>query len=359
MTNRTLKLGFVPLTDSAPLITALKRGYFAELGLDVELCPQNSWSTLRDKLQSGMLDAAQLLAPMPLASTLGLDGAKVAMKVPLVLSQNGNAITLSKHLVDEVLSLNKLSDLPFPMPAKLLQASVDKRKKEGKEKLRLASVFPYSCHQYQINDWLRQANLLEHVDVITLPPSAMAESLVAGMIDGFCVGGPWNAKSVREESGVTVLTSYHIWKDKTEKVLAVTELFFDQNPELLIRLVTALIKACEWLEPQINRFEAARWLQQSALSDEPLDTIAPSLLGSCITQATKSPQLVPNYNRFMSSIEESINRPLDIGQKWILTKMREANQISISVKSIELDKLAVFENSIFDEAMKRIKEAQL
>jgi NitT/TauT family transport system ATP-binding protein/nitrate/nitrite transport system substrate-binding protein len=345
-----IKLGFVPLTDSAPLIAAQQLGYFSELGLQVELMPQNSWSTLRDKLQTGLLDAAQLLAPMPIASTLGLDGAKVAMKVPLILSQNGNAITLSNQLITEVLECNELDKIPFPMPAELLSSVIKARAEAGKDRLRFASVFPYSCHQYQLNDWLNKANLKAEVDIITLPPSAMSESLSSNLIDGFCVGGPWNAKSVRELNGQTILTSSHIWLNKTEKVLAITRDYAEQNHSQAVSLVAALKRACLWLEPQINRFEAANWLQKSNILNEPLEVIAPSLLGSCITREGLNPEYVVNYNRFIGSEEEAMNRPIDRSEQWLVSKMIEAEQIPEHLHEQALAGLGVFDNTLFDEA---------
>ncbi|MDT0627889.1 CmpA/NrtA family ABC transporter substrate-binding protein [Alteromonas sp. W364] len=342
-----VKVGFVPLTDSAPLVVAEKLGYFEKLGLRVSLYPQNSWATLRDKLQMGALDAAQLLAPMPIASSLGLGGAKVQMKVPLILSQNGNAITISNALFDEVLDSNGLLELPFPLPAKCIANVVAKRARQGLPKLKFATVFPYSCHHYQLNDWLNQADLSGKVDVITIPPSAMTDCLSSGLIDGFCVGGPWNAKSVRDNDGVTVLTSYHIWQDQTEKVLAVTKQFFEQETQTVIKLSAGLLGACSWLQSQANRFEAARWLAQSSYLNEPLDVIAPSLLGSCITKYDSAPEQVPQYNRFFGSEPSSVNKPSLQNQEWLIRKMREAKQIPED----EIAMSDVFDKRYFEETV--------
>jgi len=323
-----INLGFVPLTDSAPLIVAQSLGYFKKFNLDVKLRPQNSWSTLRDKLQTGVLDAAQLLAPMPLASSFGLGSLKVQMSVPMVLSQNGNAITLSPNLCDEILVASELSKLPFPLPAHLLNAIVERRTKNGKPALRFATVFPYSCHQYQLIDWLKTSNLHHEVEIITIPPSEMSKSLETGLIDGFCVGGPWNAKSVREGTGVTVLTSFNIWQDRAEKVLGTTHRFYQQQPETVAKLCAALLLACEWLQSLPNRFEAAKMMADSRYLDEPIDVIAPSLLGSCLTQQTSAPQSVAHYNRFYSGDASVVNAPSLSVQQWLLTKMVSSGQLS-------------------------------
>jgi NitT/TauT family transport system ATP-binding protein/nitrate/nitrite transport system substrate-binding protein len=156
-----LTLGFIPLTDSAPLIVAKEMGFFSQWGLNVTLQKQNSWATLRDKLHVGLLDAAQMLAPMPLASSLGLGCAKVKVITPLVLSLNGNAITLSETLYKEILQENNLAHVTLPLAAYLLQKVIKVRKKQNRPKLRFATVFPYSCHYYQLRDWLDSANISE------------------------------------------------------------------------------------------------------------------------------------------------------------------------------------------------------
>ncbi len=322
-----VKLGFVSLTDSAPLIVAQRLGYFRQFNLDVTLCPQNSWSTLRDKLQTGLLDAAQLLAPMPLASSLGLGSMQVQMSVPMVLSQNGNAISLSPVLCHEILRNNALAELPFPMPASLLRQSIERRKKSGEVALRFATVFPYSCHQYQLIDWLKQSDLHNDVDIITIPPSEMSSSLESGLIDGFCVGGPWNAKSVREGTGITVLTSYNIWQDAAEKVLGTSYAFAEQHPETMAKLCAALLLSCEWLQFLPNRFEASKMMAESGYLPEPIDVIAPSLLGSCLTEQNATPQIVPNYNRFYFENALVVNAPTIEMQELLLNKMRETKQL--------------------------------
>ena len=195
-----LTLGFIPLTDSAPLIVAKEMGFFSQWGLDVKLQKQNSWATLRDKLHAGLLDATQMLAPMPLASALGLGCAKVKVITPLVLSLNGNAITLSEKLHQEILRENSLAQVTLPLAAYLLQKVISVRKKQNRPKLRFATVFPYSCHYYQLRDWLASADISEEdLDIVVVPPVNMVAFLQSGEIDGCCVGGPWNAKAVRAD----------------------------------------------------------------------------------------------------------------------------------------------------------------
>lgn len=332
--RNSITIGFVPLTDSAPLIIAKELGFFEDWGLDVQLQKQNSWATLRDKLHIGALDAAQMLAPMPIASTLGLGNEATHIITPLILSLNGNAITLSEMLYQEVLRLNNLTELPLPMSAKLLQAVVKDRKDRGADKLTFATVFPYSCHHYQLRDWLQSAELTQQdVEISIVPPVNMVSYLQQSYVDGFCVGGPWNAKAVRAGNGITVVTSSDIWIDSPEKVLGLKASFAKSHPQTVIALCAALKQACDWLDTVPNRFEAARLLCNKTYLDETLDVIAPSLIGSCLTHRTLPPRNIPSYNQFSNGNKGSINQPQPIRGEWLVEQMIRAGQLSCEVDS--------------------------
>jgi two-component system, oxyanion-binding sensor len=323
-----LTLGFVPLTDSAPLIIARELKFFERWGLDVTLQKQNSWATLRDKLHLGLLDAAQMLAPMPIASSLGLGVAATPVITPFVLSLNGNAITLSEGLHQEILQANKLSHITLPMAAYLLTKVIANRQEKKQPKLKFATVFPHSCHHYQLRDWLSSAKITEKdVEIVVIPPVNMVGFLQSGEVDGCCVGGPWNAKAVRAGIGITALTSYDIWQDSPEKVLGCLESWQQQNPATLLALCAALKQACNWLETVPNRFEAARLLCQTQYLDAEIDVIAPSLLGSCLTHKNMAPRYIPSYNQFSSSDNGSINLPQLVRGEWLLKQMQRSGQL--------------------------------
>lgn len=324
----SLTLGFVPLTDSAPLIVAKELGFFERWGLDVTLQKQNSWATLRDKLHMGILDAAQMLAPMPIASSLGLGVDATPVITPLVLSLNGNAITLSEALHQEILQANKLSHITLPMAAYLLNQVIINRRQSQQAKIKFATVFPYSCHHYQLRDWLSSANIDEQdVEIIVVPPVNMVGFLQSGEIDGCCVGGPWNAKAVRAGIGLTALTSFDIWQDSPEKVLGCLHSWQIAQPNTLLALCAALKQACMWLETVPNRFEAARLLCQTKYLDAELDVIAPSLLGSCLTHVNMPPRYISSYNQFSAHNNGSINLPQLVRGEWLVKQMQRAGQI--------------------------------
>ena len=328
-----LTIGFVPLTDSAPLVIAKSQGFFAEQGLQVRLEKQNSWATLRDKLHEGILDAAQMLAPMPLASSMGLGCYPTPIITPFVLSLNGNAITLSDALYQELLQVNELDDAALPLSAGLLRKVIEQRKAAGAARIRFANVFPYSCHNYQLLDWLESGGISsKEVDILTVPPVNMVGFLETGEIDAFCVGGPWNAKAVRSGIGLTALTSFDIWENMPEKVLGISKKFAEQNSKTVTALCCAVERACHWLEATPNRFEAARFLSSSDYLDAPLDVIAPSLIGSCLTHRDAAPRHVEFYNQFYSRPGQHVNKPFVTSGEWLLEKMMMVGQVPESAK---------------------------
>lgn len=343
-------IGFIPLTDSAPLVVAKELGFFQQYGLEVELQAQHSWATLRDKLHAGVLDAAQMLAPLPFASQLGLGTLATEVIAPMVLSLNGNAITLSNDLCDEIKSVNGISEIKLPMAAYLLENVIKRRARKGLPKLRFASVFPYSCHYYQLCEWLKSGGVsINNVDLIVVPPISMVDALHCGDIDGYCVGGPWNAKAVRAGFGVTVLTSYDIWRDSPEKVLGLLKSFYTQEPETVYAICQGLKQACEWLESIPNRFEAACILSQTKYLDAPIEVIAPSLLGSCLVDMNSQPREVPGYNQFHSKLSD-INTPTQSSRDWLLQQMLLTRQVT-QAQVDSLKEGQVFRTDIYAEAM--------
>ncbi len=294
-----LKIGYLGLNDAAPIIMAKELGIYSNFDLDVHLVRQNSWSTLRDRLHMGDIHAAHMLAPMPLASSLGLGCDSTDIFTPLVLSLNGNAITLSTTLLDEIKICNELDEVSLPLDASLLNNVISRRQSQNKDKLRLAHVFPFSCHYYQLLDWLKRGGINHHdIDFHVLPPRDMHFNLNNHIIDGYCVGGPWNAQAVRQGTGVTVATSCDIWGDAAEKVLGIHYDTYSSQPDVFQRLINALLEACDWLDTPAHRFDASVVLASSDYLNAPLDAVCPSLMGICLTQLGATSRDLPNYNIF-------------------------------------------------------------
>ena len=330
-----LSIGFISLTDCAPLVIAKEMGFFEKWGLSVDLQKQNSWSTLRDKVHSGLLDAAQMLSPMPIASSYGLDCLKTKVVAPLVLSRNGNAITLSAALYETIKKqhIHQPYHSDIPLSSAYLKEEIATRKMLG-NKIKLGAVFSYSCHYYQLVSWLQAGGInLQDVDIVIIPPADMVAALAAGEIDGFCVGGPWNTQAVRTKIGFTGVTSLDIWPGTPEKVLGLLQAFQENNPHTVQALIMALQEACEWLEVIANRFEAARLLTSSHYLDMSLDNIAPSLLGSCLTFHNESPRSVPSYNQFSLFNDRVGNCPDTIDGEMLVKYMKQLGHISDDAQS--------------------------
>ena len=185
-----LKIGFVPLSDAAPIIVAQEKGFFAEQGLDVELSHENSWSSIRDKLAGGMLDAAHMLAPMAPASWLDNAYAREPFVTAICLSLNGNAITVSEELYREMVEADPEAMFERPTTARALKQVIARRMHTKGETVSFGSVFPYSSHYYAIRYWLASAGIDPDRDVrmVVAPPPLVVKQLEEGMIDAFCVG---------------------------------------------------------------------------------------------------------------------------------------------------------------------------
>src|SRR5579863_4573383 len=218
-----LHIGFIPLIDAAALIVAVDKGFAAAEGLDVTLVREVSWSNVRDKLNIGLFDAAHLLAPVAIASSLGLGHIKVPIAAPFNLSLNGNAITVSSALHTAIMA--ELDGDRFdPMASALaLSRVVATRRKRGAEPLTFGMTFPFSTHNYQLRFWMAAGGIDpdEDVRLVVLPPPYMVDSIASGQVDGFCVGAPWNSLAVELGVGRIVHFGSDIIARAPEKVLAV------------------------------------------------------------------------------------------------------------------------------------------
>lgn len=247
-----LRLGFIPLTDCAPLIAAETQGFFEEEGLAVELVREASWATVRDKVAVGALDGAHMLAPMALAAAA--EDPESAVLAPLALNRNGSAITVSMDLF-EALGGAPI-DLTGPPPsAARLSDLIAKRRARGEGPLTFAVVFPYSMHNYLLRYWLAQGGIDPDHDVrlVVIPPPRMVERMRAGEIDGFCVGAPWNAVAEIEGIGRILAASSQLWPGGPDKVLGVRGTLAAQRPDDLRALLRAVIRGAAWADAPENR----------------------------------------------------------------------------------------------------------
>ncbi|MEM9206031.1 MAG: CmpA/NrtA family ABC transporter substrate-binding protein [Pseudomonadota bacterium] len=254
-----LRAGFIPLLDCAVLAVAARMGFAEREGLELELVREASWATIRDKLTISHIDCAHILAPMVVASQLQAGNPKAPLVAPFALSMNGNAISLSNELWDEMGASNATGAADR---AANLKKVVEARKTTGADRLTFGMVYPFSSHNYQLRYWLASAGIDpdEDVNLVVIPPPFIVDYLREGFIDGFCVGAPWNSIGARERVCRTIVTAAELWPMAPEKVLGVRETFAEQESEALAALMRALKAAARFTDAPNNRAEVAKLL---------------------------------------------------------------------------------------------------
>ena len=318
-----VRLGYIPLTDAAPLVVALEHGHFAQHGLDVTLARQASWATLRDKLVVGHLDGAHLLAPMVLACTLGVEGVPQRLLTALSLGLGGNAITVADNLYRELQAA--AGDQPVTVQA--LAQVVARRRASGADPLTFATVYPTSNHTYLLRYWLAAGGIDPDRDIrlVVVPPPQMVQRLRQGDIFGYCVGEPWNTLAVHEGIGCIVATGHDIWNNAPEKVLAVSATWAQRYPGTHAALIAALVEAGRWLDESVdNRREAACLLAGSGYLDLPVDVVAASLVGQLRIDSRGAERALPEFHVFH---RYAANFPWRSHALWMLRQMQRWRQL--------------------------------
>src|SRR6201996_4673293 len=248
--SKPLHIGFIPLIDAAALIVAVDKGFAKAERLDVTLAREVSWSNVRDKLNIGLFDAAHLLAPVAIASSLGIGHVKVPIMASFNLGLNGNAITVSPALHAAI--LDELDGDRFdPMAtARALARVVAARRKSGAAPLTFGMTFPFSTHNYHFRFWMASGGVDpdEDVRMVVLPPPFMAESLASGQIDAFCGGAPWNFIAVGRGGGHILHFVADILVRAAEKVLAVRQNWAERHPDTVAALVRAAQRGADFVE---------------------------------------------------------------------------------------------------------------
>jgi nitrate/nitrite transport system substrate-binding protein len=266
-----IKLGFIPLTDCAPLVIAKEKGFFDKAGVNVELSKEASWANIRDKILNGELAGAHCLFGMPFSVYTGIGGkAGEEMKIAMVLNQNGQAITLSNEFCGKI----KPKDF-----AKVSTTITEAQK--TKPDLTFAMTFPGGTHDLWLKIWMEASGIdAKKVKTITIPPPQMVANMKVGNMQGFSVGEPWNGKAVADTVGFTHVASQDIWKNHTEKALVVNKTFSETKKENLKKVMKAIMEAQKWLDDPANRAEAATFLGQQKYVNAPAEVIKGRLTGS-------------------------------------------------------------------------------
>jgi two-component system, oxyanion-binding sensor len=324
--KRELTLGFIPLTDCAPLVVAREHGYFEKYGLQVSLSKETSWANIRDKVAIGVLDGAQMLAPMPIAMTLGLGPIHKPMVTALSMDLNGNAITVSSALYKSMCEHDSKAMSNRETTAIALRKVVDARSKKGDRPLTFAVVFPFSSHNYELRYWMAAVGIKpdRDVSIIVTPPSQMVEQLENGLIDGYCVGDPWNSLAVKKGLGHTLITKYEIWNNSPEKVFGVTQEWASQHPNTHHALLLALLEASRWVDEPANRAEVAAMIAPGVYVNAPESVVRMSMAGTYQYSPGTLSRALPDFNVFH---RYAANFPWRSHASWFITQMVRWGQI--------------------------------
>lgn len=338
-----LKLGFIKLTDMAPLAIAYEKGFFEEEGLYVTLEAQANWRVLVDGVVSGALDGAHMLPGQAIAATIGY-GNNAELMTPFSMDLNGNAITVSNRIWEGMRPYVKLDaeGKPIhPISAAALKPVIETLNKQG-EAFKMGMVFPVSTHNYELRYWLAAGGIHPgfyapergdtagminaQAQLSVTPPPQMPATMDAGTIHGYCVGEPWNQQAVFRNIGVPVISNNNIWRNNPEKVFGMRKDFYEQYPNTTIRLVKALLKAARWLDENnnANRKEAVKILAKPIYVGADEKVIANSMTGTF--EYEKGDQRAePDFNIFFRN---HATYPFYSDAVWFLTQMRRWGQIT-------------------------------
>ncbi len=248
------KIGFIALTDAAPLIIAAEKGLFAKHGMpDVEVLKQASWGATRDNLvlggASNGIDGAHILTPMPYLMHTGKvtqNNVPVPMTILARLNLDSQGISVAKEYAETGVQLD----------ASKLKAAFEKKKAEGKE-IKAAMTFPGGTHDLWIRYWLAAGGIDPDKDVSTIvvPPPQMVANMKVGNMDVFCVGEPWNEQLVNQGIGFTACTTGELWKGHPEKALGMRADWVEKNPNATKALLMAVMEAQQWCDEMANKEE--------------------------------------------------------------------------------------------------------
>ena len=269
--------GFMPLLDSVILVTAHEKGFAAREGLAFELTRETSWANIRDRVGVGHFDIAHMLAPMPLASALGLAPLPARFIAPFVLGLGNNAVTVSAALWERMAEAGATANLDAATTGRALKAVVDR----GQNKLRFGVVHHYSAHNYELRYWLTASGIApdRDVEIVVLPPPLLPDALGAGAIDGYCVGEPWNSIGVARQNAHIATVKASIWRSSADKVIGLRQAWADENPQTLLAVLRALHGAALWCSDTANHEEAARIVAAPKYLNEEVAIVRRALTG--------------------------------------------------------------------------------
>jgi len=335
-----MRFGMIALTDCSPIVIAHEKGLFKKYGINATVVKGASWAAIRDSLSNGDIQGTHMLTGMPIASTMGLLGSpKKPMVIPWMLNRNGQSITLANSLKGKV-GADPKALRPIALEAK-----------EKGTPLTFAMTFPPGTHAMWLRYWLAAGGINPDKDVslIVVPPPQMVANMKVGKMDGFCVGEPWNARSISDGIGFTATNTQDIWKDHPEKVCAFTAEFAEKNPRTVKATLKALHEASVWLDDMKNRPEQAEIVSKATYINCPKELILGRMQGHYDFGDGRKKE-DPNYMIFSS---RNCNFPQPKFAIWWLTQFRRWGMLPAAPDYKAVAK-EVMRHDIYEAAMKEI-----
>ncbi|MBT53889.1 MAG: nitrate transporter [Mameliella sp.] len=341
MKTVTLPIAFVPLVDAAPLIVAHEMGFAREEGIELDLISAPSWSSVRDMLAFGRVDAAHLLSPVPVAMAMGLGGVTQPISAVSVLSVNGNVIGVSRALEQ------RLRQAGFAFDFRDAGAAARALAAAAERPLVFGVPFPFSMHVELLHYWLEASDMARvGYEVRTVPPPLMAQALAEGDVDAFCVGEPWGSEAVESAAGALLLPGKAIWSLAPEKVLAVRTDWAETEPHLLGKLMRAVWRAGRWLDSPDSRTSAAEILAHKAYLDLPSEMIDRALTGQFTISGHAEQREVPGFVGFHDGVA---NFPWRSQAKWIASRL--ARRFGLDEGQARAKAAQVFRSDIYRQQL--------
>lgn len=334
-------LGFIALTDAAPLIVAKEKGFYAKHGMpDVEVMKQASWGTTRDNLvlgsQGSGIDGAHILTPMPYLISSG----KVTQNnVPTPMY-----ILARLNLDSQCISVGaEYAALKVGLDAKPFKAALEKKKGSGKS-VKAAMTFPGGTHDLWIRYWLAAGGIDPDKDIetIVVPPPQMVANMKVGTMDCFCVGEPWNEQLKNQKIGYTALTTGELWNKHPEKAFAMRADWVDKHPKATQALLMAVQEAQMWCDKPENRKELAQIVSKRAWFNVPFNDIVTRLEGKF---DYGSGRLVNNSPHLMKFWRDHASYPYQSHDLWFLVenvrwgKFKTSEDLQALVKKVNREDL--------------------
>ncbi len=335
-----IKIGIIALTDCSPFVVGAEKGFFKKYGINVTISKEASWAVIRDKLTTGENQATHMLLGMPISSSMGLGGAaKKEMVVPWLVNRNGQAITLANSLKGKVTA-----------DPKALKPLVDAAKAAGSP-MTFAMTFPTGTHAMWMRYYLAAGGINPDSDVslITIPPPQMVANMKVGKMDGFCVGEPWNARSIADDIGFTSITTQELWKNHPEKVCAFTKEFAEANPKTVKAILKGLHDASVWLDNLDNRKEQCEIISKPSYVNCPPEVIYDRLVGN-LDYGDGRTKKDEDYMIFSG---RNCNFPQPKYCKWWLSQFRRWGMVQ-GAPDYEGVAKSVMMPALYEEAMKEI-----